>query len=155
MSPERQTGNPAREIVSSPRVRKVVVKLGSGTVTDPGGGLRLSTIRALAAQLSNALEADGVSFVVVTSGAIAAGREKLGMTERPRTVALKQAAAAVGQTSLLRAYERAFEKRGRHVGQLLLTHDDFENRKRYVNARNTLLALLSRGVVPVVNENDT
>jgi glutamate 5-kinase len=133
----------------------VVVKLGSGTVTDPGGGLRLSTIRALAAQLSNALAADGVSFVVVTSGAIAAGREKLGMTERPRTVSLKQAAAAVGQTSLMRAYERAFEKRGRHVAQLLLTHDDFESRERYVNARNTLLALLARGIVPIVNENDT
>ena len=155
MSPDRQTGNRAREIVSSPRVRKVVVKLGSGTVTDPGGGLRLSTIRALAAQLSNALAADGVSFVVVTSGAIAAGREKLGMAERPRTVALKQAAAAVGQTSLMRAYERAFEKRGRHVAQLLLTHDDFESRERYVNARNTLLALLARGIVPIVNENDT
>jgi glutamate 5-kinase len=155
MSPERQTGNRAREIVSSPRVRRVVVKLGSGTVTDPGGGLRLSTIRALAAQLSNALAVDGVSFVVVTSGAIAAGREKLGMTERPRTVSLKQAAAAVGQTSLMRAYERAFEKRGRHVAQLLLTHDDFESRERYVNARNTLLALLARGIVPIVNENDT
>lgn len=155
MSPERQAGNRAREIVSSPRVRKVVVKLGSGTVTDPGAGLRLPTIRALAAQLSNALAADGVSFVVVTSGAIAAGREKLGMAERPRTVSLKQAAAAVGQTSLMRAYERAFEKRGRHVAQLLLTHDDFESRERYVNARNTLLALLARGIVPIVNENDT
>lgn len=155
MSPERQAGNRAREIVSSPRVRKVVVKLGSGTVTDPGAGLRLPTIRALAAQLSNALAADGVSFVVVTSGAIAAGREKLGMAERPLTVSLKQAAAAVGQTSLMRAYERAFEKRGRHVAQLLLTHDDFESRERYVNARNTLLALLARGIVPIVNENDT
>ena len=155
MPPERQTGHSAREIVSSPRVRRVVVKLGSGTVTDPGAGLRLSTIRALAAQLSNALAADGVSFVVVTSGAIAAGQEKLGMAERPRTVSLKQAAAAVGQTSLMRAYERAFEKRGRHVAQLLLTHDDFESRERYVNARNTLLALLARGIVPIVNENDT
>ena len=77
------------------------------------------------------------------------------MAERPRTVALKQAAAAVGQTSLMRAYERAFEKRGRHVAQLLLTHEDFEDRKRYVNARNTILTLLSRGIVPIVNENDT
>jgi len=155
MSPERQTGDRSRDIMSSPRVRRVVVKLGSGTVADPGAGLRLSTIRALAAQLSNALAEDGVSFVVVTSGAIAAGQEKLGMAERPRTVALKQAAAAVGQTSLMRAYERAFEKRGRHVAQLLLTHDDFESRERYVNARNTLLALLARGIVPIVNENDT
>jgi len=155
MSPERRAGIPLREMVSSPRVRRVVVKLGSGTVTDPGAGLRMSTIRALAAQMTAALSADGVSFVVVTSGAIAAGREKLGMAERPRTVSLKQAAAAVGQTSLMRAYERAFERRGRHVGQLLLTHEDFENRERYVNARNTLLALMSRGIVPIVNENDT
>ena len=155
MSPERQAGSRAREIVSSPRVRRVVVKLGSGTVTDPGKGLREPTIRALAAQLSSAWAESGISFVVVTSGAIAAGRKKLGMTERPRTVALKQAAAAVGQTSLMRAYERAFEKRGRHVAQLLLTHDDFESRERYVNARNTLLTLLSRGIVPIVNENDT
>ncbi|MBE0568592.1 MAG: glutamate 5-kinase [Deltaproteobacteria bacterium] len=155
MSPERRSGIPLREMVSSPRVRRVVVKLGSGTVTDPGAGLRMSTIRALAAQMTAALSADGISFVVVTSGAIAAGREKLGMAERPRTVSLKQAAAAVGQTSLMRAYERAFEKRGRHVGQLLLTHEDFENRERYVNARNTILALLSRGIVPIVNENDT
>lgn len=155
MSPEQRGGTPLREMVSSPRVRRVVVKLGSGTVTDPGAGLRMSTIRALAAQMTAALSADGVSFVVVTSGAIAAGREKLGMAERPRTISLKQAAAAVGQTSLMRAYERAFEKRGRHVGQLLLTHEDFESRERYVNARNTLLALLSRGIVPIVNENDT
>lgn len=155
MSPEQRAGTPLREMVSSPRVRRVVVKIGSGTVTDPVAGLRMSTIRALAAQMTAALSADGVSFVVVTSGAIAAGREKLGMAERPRTISLKQAAAAVGQTSLMRAYERAFEKRGRHVGQLLLTHEDFESRERYVNARNTLLALLSRGIVPIVNENDT
>ncbi|GAB4237229.1 MAG: glutamate 5-kinase [Deltaproteobacteria bacterium] len=154
MSPDRDPETVRREMFSGRRIRRVVVKLGSGTLTDPGAGLRASTIRALAAQVSKAQAAE-ISFVVVTSGAIAAGREKLGMPERPRTVPLKQAAAAVGQTSLMRAYERAFEKHGRHVGQLLLTHDDFENRGRYVNARNTLLTLLSRGIVPVVNENDT
>ena len=74
--------------------------------------------------------------------------------EKPRKVALKQAAAAVGQTSLMYAYERAFEKRGRKVGQLLLTHEDFESRERYNNARNTIEALLSRGIVPIINEND-
>jgi len=144
-----------RAIFASRRIRRVVVKLGSGTVTDQDAGLRESTIRALAAQIAGSLDDAGVSFVVVTSGAIAAGRKKLGMAERPRTVALKQAAAAVGQTTLMRAYERAFEKRGRHVAQLLLTHEDFENRERYVNARNTLETLLSRGIVPIVNENDT
>jgi glutamate 5-kinase len=77
------------------------------------------------------------------------------MAERPRTIALKQAAAAVGQTTLMRAYERAFEKRGLKVGQLLLTHEDFESRERYLNAKNTLETLLSRGIVPIINENDT
>jgi glutamate 5-kinase len=144
-----------RELLASLRVRRVVVKLGSATVTDAKSGLRLSTIRALAGQISAALSGRGISFVVVTSGAIAAGRKKLGMAERPRTVALKQAAAAVGQTTLMRAYERAFEKRGRHVAQILLTHEDFESRERYVNARNTMETLLAKGIVPVVNENDT
>ncbi len=155
MSPEGIAAKRGKAGSRFPGIRRVVVKLGSGTVTDPEKGLREPTIRALAAQLSSAWTESGVSFVVVTSGAIAAGRKKLGMAERPRTVALKQAAAAVGQTSLMRAYERAFEKRGRHVAQLLLTHEDFENRERYVNARNTLLTLLSRGIVPIVNENDT
>jgi len=155
MSPEGIAAKRGAPDFRFPGIRRVVVKLGSGTVTDPGKGLREPTIRALAAQLSSAWTETGVSFVVVTSGAIAAGRKKLGMAERPRTVALKQAAAAVGQTSLMRAYERAFEKRGRHVAQLLLTHEDFESRERYVNARNTILALLSRGIVPIVNENDT
>ncbi len=79
----------------------------------------------------------------------------MGMREKPRTITLKQAAAAVGQTSLMYAYERAFERRGRKVGQLLLTHDDFESRERYNNARNTVEALLARGIVPIINENDT
>jgi glutamate 5-kinase len=159
MSPERARAGravPDRGTILAPRrIRRVVVKLGSGTVADPVAGLRESTIRAVAAQLARVLGGAGVSFVVVTSGAIAAGRKKLGLASPPRTVALKQAAAAVGQTTLMRAYERAFEKRGRHVAQLLLTHEDFENRERYVNARNTLETLLSRGIVPIINENDT
>ncbi len=144
-----------REILLSRRIRRIVVKLGSGTLTDETLGLREATIRGLAAQVAFLRETLGVQVVVVTSGAIAAGRRKLGMADKPRTVALKQAAAAVGQTTLMRAYERAFEKRGRKVGQLLLTHEDFENRERYVNARNTLETLLSRDIVPIINENDT
>jgi glutamate 5-kinase len=139
----------------SRKIRRVVVKLGSATLTDETFGLREVTIRRLAGEVSQAWDERNVQFVVVTSGAIAAGRKKLGMTEKPRTVALKQAAAAVGQPTLVRAYERAFEKRGRKVGQLLLTHEDFENRERYLNARNTLETLLSHGIVPIVNENDT
>lgn len=135
-------------------IRRIVVKLGSGTVTDAEEGLRETVIRGLAAQVETAWAALGVQVVVVSSGAIAAGRKKLGMTGRPKTMPEKQAAAAVGQTSLMRAYERAFEKRGRNVGQLLLTHDDFDSRERYVNARNTIETLLAHGIVPIVNEND-
>ncbi len=137
------------------KIRRVVVKLGSGTLTDETMGLREGTIRRLAAQVAQAWDASGVQFVVVTSGAIAAGRKKMGISDKPRTIALKQAAAAVGQTTLMRAYERAFEKRDRRVGQLLLTHDDFENRERYLNAGNTIKALLAHGIVPIINENDT
>jgi glutamate 5-kinase len=139
----------------SRRIRRIIVKLGSGTLTDASLGLRVATIRSLSAQVARIRETRGIEVVVVTSGAIAAGRKKLGMVDRPRTIALKQAAAAVGQTTLMRAYERAFEKRGLKVGQLLLTHEDFENRVRYLNAKNTLETLLSRGIVPIINENDT
>ncbi|MGE5752333.1 MAG: glutamate 5-kinase [Deltaproteobacteria bacterium] len=139
----------------SRKIRRIIVKLGSGTLTDASFGLRETTIRSLAAQVASLRGSRGIEAVVVTSGAIAAGRKKLGIVDRPRTVALKQAAAAVGQTTLMRAYERAFEKRGLKVGQLLLTHEDFENRERYLNAKNTLETLLSRGIVPIINENDT
>lgn len=132
-----------------------MVKLGSGTVTDDARGLRKATIRALAEQVTAIRRERGAEVIVVTSGAIAAGRRKLGLGGRPRTIALKQAAAAVGQTTLMRAYERAFEARGAMVGQILLTHDDFQDRKRYVNAKNTIETLLSRGIIPIVNENDT
>ncbi|HEY3489560.1 MAG TPA: glutamate 5-kinase [Candidatus Deferrimicrobiaceae bacterium] len=137
------------------KTRRVVVKLGSGILTDASLGLRETTIRRLADQVSRAWDDPGIQFVIVTSGAIAAGRKKMGLAEKPRTVALKQAAAAVGQPTLMRAYERAFDKRGRRVGQLLLTHEDFEDRQRYLNARNTLETLLSQGIVPIINENDT
>lgn len=148
-APSRASRLPVRSI------RRVVVKLGSFTLADAEKGLRLPTIRAIAAQVAEAWDRRGIRFVVVTSGAIAAGRKKLGIREKPRTVVLKQAAAAVGQTTLMQAYERAFERRGRQVGQLLLTHEDFESRERYVNAKNTIEALLSRGIVPIINENDT
>jgi len=136
-------------------LRRVVVKLGSATVTDRALGLRLPAIRALAVQVGRLRAERGIDVAVVTSGAIAAGTRKMGLHGRPRTVALKQAAAAVGQTTLMRAYERAFERLGIAVGQILLTHDDFQDRVRYLNARNTMETLLSRGIVPIVNENDT
>jgi glutamate 5-kinase len=142
-------------VLSAGRLKRIVVKLGSGTVTDASLELREPTIRALASQVTLIRARHGIRTVVVTSGAIAAGRRRLGIAQKPRTVALKQAAAAVGQTTLMRAYERAFERHGAWVGQILLTHEDFESRERYVNARNTLEALLSRDIVPIINENDT
>ena len=149
------TASQRAAFLRSRRIRRIIVKLGSGTLTDASLGLRVPTIRSIAAQVAGIRESRGIDVVVVTSGAVAAGRKKLGIVDRPRTVALKQAAAAVGQTTLMRAYERAFEARGLKVGQLLLTHEDFENRERYLNAKNTLETLLSRGIVPIINENDT
>jgi len=142
-------------VLLSRKFRRVIVKIGSGALADAAAGLRLPVIRSLAAQVAKAWDDRGIQFVVVTSGAIAAGQKKMGIREKPRTVTMKQAAASVGQTSLMYAYERAFERRGRKVGQLLLTHEDFESRERYNNARNTVEALLARGIVPIINENDT
>ncbi|MBK5094654.1 MAG: glutamate 5-kinase [Deltaproteobacteria bacterium] len=150
-----KTATHRESVMLSRKFRRIIVKIGSGALADADAGLRVPIIRALAAQVAKAWEERGIQFVVVTSGAVAAGQKKMGMREKPRTVAMKQATAAVGQTSLMYVYERAFEKRGRKVGQLLLTHEDFENRERYNNARNTIEALLSRGIVPIINENDT
>jgi glutamate 5-kinase len=141
-------------ILDPARIRRVVVKLGSAILTHPRRGLREEVIGGLAEQVATLGDAQALQFVVVSSGSIAAGRKLLGLTGRLSLVE-KQASAAVGQTQLMEAYERAFARRGRRVGQLLLTHDDFQARDRYVNARQTLEALLSLGVVPVINENDT
>jgi glutamate 5-kinase len=150
-----ETATQRESVLFSRKFRRIIVKIGSGALTDADAGLRVPIIRALATQVAKAWMERGIQFVVVTSGAVAAGQKKMGMREKPRTVTMKQATAAVGQTSLMYLYERAFEKRGRKVGQLLLTHEDFENRERYNNARNTVEALLSHGIVPIINENDT
>ena len=155
MTPEESDGKNRKTNLAFPGIKRIVVKLGSGAVADPLEGINETTIRALADQLHRLWSKSGIASVVVTSGAVAAGRNKLGIHDRPKTVPLKQAAAAVGQTMLMRAYEQAFEKHGRHVAQLLLTHEDFENRERYVNAQNTLCTLLAREIVPIINENDT
>lgn len=133
--------------------RRVVVKLGSGVLSGGGRGLHAPTMRRLAAEVA-AARALGSEVVVVSSGAILAGRERLALAARPSTQ-LKQAAAAVGQSRLMRAWEAAFARSGVVVAQVLLTADDLRDRQRYLNARNTLLTLLRLGVVPIVNENDT
>jgi glutamate 5-kinase len=107
----------------------------------------------LARQLAE-LHGQGTDVILCTSGAIAAGREKLGFPELPPTVTSKQMLAAVGQSRLMLEWERFFEIYGLHVGQMLVTRADMENRRRFLNARDTLQALLENRIVPIVNEND-
>ena len=135
------------------RVRRLVVKVGTGLVTEPGAGASPTRIGALARDIAAVRE--GRRIVLVTSGAIATGMARLRLTERPRSIPEKQAAAAVGQSALMERYEAAFAQHGVHVGQVLLTAQDISDRARYLNAKNTLLALLRFGVIPIVNENDT
>jgi len=136
------------------RVRRVVVKVGSGLITVPGEGPSSGVIARLAGDLA-ALVKDRREVALVSSGAIATGMARLGLAARPRSIPEKQAAAAVGQSTLMWHYEQAFKKHDIQVGQVLLTGQDISDRGRYLNARNTLLALLDFGVLPVVNENDT
>ncbi|MBF0271125.1 MAG: glutamate 5-kinase [Magnetococcales bacterium] len=140
-----------REVVQA---RRIVVKIGSNLLTGGGEGLRPDWIAARAKEIV-ALMATGRRVVVVTSGAVAAGRPLLKLNRPLVSVQEKQAAAAAGQGVLMRHYEEAFDTLGVHVAQALLTRDDVENRQRYLNARDTLKTLLELGLVPIVNENDT
>jgi glutamate 5-kinase len=135
------------------KARRIVVKVGSNLVTAPGLGSDPDRIERLAADVA-AIRHDR-EVALVSSGAIATGMARLALAERPRSIPEKQAAAAVGQSALMWQYEIAFKRYGIAVGQVLLTAQDIGDRTRYLNARNTLLALLGFGVVPVVNENDT
>ncbi len=136
------------------RVKRAVVKVGSNVLAGPGG-LRRERVRALAGEIA-ALVDGGRQIVVVTSGAVAGGAARLGQADRTRSrIEWRQAAAAVGQIGLMAAYERAFAAHERQVAQVLLTHADLADRRRYLNARHTLCTLLDLGVVPIVNENDT
>jgi glutamate 5-kinase len=141
-----------RDILKS--ARTWVIKIGSSLLTDNGRGLNLDSIARWAGQIC-ALQDQGLSIVLVSSGAVAEGVSRLGLPGRPTAIHEQQAAAAVGQMGLIQAYESQFKIFGKHTAQILLTHDDLSNRKRYLNARSTLRALLDMGVIPVINENDT
>lgn len=134
--------------------RRWVIKIGSSLLTNDGRGLDGEAISAWVDQMA-ALRASGRELVLVSSGAVAEGMNRLGWARRPRALFELQAAAAVGQMGLVRAYESRFQRHGLHTAQVLLTHDDLADRKRYLNARSTLRSLLRLGAVPVVNENDT
>ncbi|HRD35389.1 MAG TPA: glutamate 5-kinase [Rhodocyclaceae bacterium] len=134
--------------------RRLVVKVGSALVTRNGTCLDKTAMADWARQIAMLRDA-GKSVTLVSSGAIAAGMQRLGWARRPHEMSKLQAAAAVGQMGLVEAYEEAFSLHGLHTAQILLTHDDLADRKRYLNARSTLTTLLDLGVVPIINENDT
>ena len=134
--------------------KRIVVKVGSSLVTNQGEGLDLDALGNWARQIA-ALNASGHQVVLVSSGAIAEGMQRLGWSTRPTSVHDLQAAAAVGQMGLVQAYESCFRKHDLHAAQVLLTHADLANRERYLNARTTLTTLLSLRVIPIINENDT
>lgn len=134
--------------------RRWVIKIGSALLTGDGRGLDRQAIAVWVRQMV-ALRESGVDLVLVSSGAVAAGMTRLGWNERPKSIHQLQAAAAVGQMDLVQAWESSFEEFGLTTAQVLLTHDDLSDRKRYLNARSTLRGLLDLGVIPVINENDT
>ena len=143
----------ARKQTVVKRARRVVVKIGSSLLSAEEG-LDLRRIRTLVQEVAE-LATNGREFILVTSGAVAAGRARLRLRERPKTIPQKQAAAAVGQIDLMAAYKECFEARGRHVAQILLTREDLSNRRRYLNAKHAIAALLEARVLPIVNENDS
>lgn len=134
--------------------RRLVVKVGSSLVTNQGQGLDRAAIARWAAQIAQ-LRTGGKEVVLVSSGAIAEGMQRLGWTRRPQAMHELQAAAAVGQMGLVQVYESSFREHGLQTAQVLLTHADLADRQRYLNARSTLRTLLALGVIPIINENDT
>jgi len=133
--------------------KRVVVKVGSNVLTEDYG-LNLKAIRSISRQICRLIDG-GIEIILVSSGAMASGIRKVGLDKRPDEIPKRQAIAAVGQAGLIMEYEKAFARYHKKVAQILLTGDDLNNRKRYLNARNTLCMLLSWQVVPIINENDT
>ncbi len=139
---------------SGSMIKRIVVKIGSALITDSGRGLDRQAIAQWAEQIAQ-LRLSGIDVVLVSSGSIAEGISRMGLKQRPGSIHTLQAAAAVGQMGLVQTYEASFHKHGLLSAQVLLTHEDLANRKRYLNARSTLRTLLDFGTIPVVNENDT
>ncbi len=135
------------------RARRIVVKIGSQVLSSPEG-IEEGRLKGLVRDLA-ALHDQGIEVVVVSSGAVAAGMSRLRLKQRARTIPEKQALAAVGQIKLMALYEKYFARHEKSVAQILLTHEDLANRKRYLNAKHTLQKLLESSIIPIVNENDT
>ncbi len=134
--------------------RRIVIKVGSSLVTKGGQGLDQHALAQWATQIAT-LSRSGKQVILVSSGAVAEGMQRLGWKRRPKALHELQAAAAVGQMGLVQAYETCFRSHGMRTAQILLTHDDLADRKRYLNARSTLRTLLDLGILPIINENDT
>jgi glutamate 5-kinase len=136
------------------KIRRIVLKIGSSIIASSRRGLNQERLGEIAGEVSS-LRGREVEVLIVSSGAIACGMEKLGLAERPKSIALKQAAAAVGQGRLMWAYEKSFSPFEIQVAQILLTQEDLNDRKRFLNSRNTLITLLEHRILPIINENDT
>ena len=136
------------------QAQRLVVKVGSSLVTNQGRGLDHEALARWAQQVSQ-IRGQGREVVLVSSGAIAEGMQRLGWKRRPHALHELQAAAAVGQMGLVQGYESCFRTHGLHTAQVLLTHEDMADRTRYLNARSSLRTLLTLGVIPIVNENDS
>jgi len=141
-----------RELLKN--IKRVVIKIGSQVLTNANGALDVEVFRQICADIA-LLRGKGLQVLVVSSGAIAAGRSELGMKEKPATIPQKQAAAAIGQTRLMHAYETGLAPHGLKAAQVLLTSEDLGSRQRFLNARATLDTLLGFGIIPIINENDT
>ncbi|MBU4346529.1 MAG: glutamate 5-kinase [Candidatus Omnitrophica bacterium] len=139
---------------SGKNYKRIVVKIGSSLFYSDNNNVDFSVFNSVAKQIADLAKA-GREMVVVSSGAIALGMRALGLRERPKELYLLQAAAAVGQNEVIWNYRNIFDSMGHHGAQVLLTWDDFNDHKRYLNAKNTLFALLKYGVIPIINENDT
>lgn len=142
-----------RDLILS-RAKRLVIKIGSSILTARSAGLRLDHVQRLSSEIAR-LKQKERDVVLVSSGAIVAGIAKLDLKAYPQTLPLKQAAASAGQSRLIHAYETCFQEAGQKIAQVLLTHQDLADRKRFLNARHTLTTLLQLGVIPIINENDS
>jgi glutamate 5-kinase len=142
----------SRELIKN--AERIVIKIGTKVLTENDNTLSYSVIESIVRQVSEYIDTRR-KFIIVSSGAIALGLSRMGLSKRPKEINLLQAAASLGQSSLMHAYEVEFKKSTYETAQILLTSEDIQHRKRYLNIRNTIFALLSHGAIPVVNENDT
>lgn len=151
---ERKIGRGLNEMIELQKMRRMVVKVGTSTLTHSTGKLNLGQLERLVREFAD-IRNRGIEVILVSSGAVGAGMGRLGLKKKPQNIPEKQALAAVGQGILMQMYEKLFAEYGEVVAQILLTREDINQRDRYLNARNTLLTLLKLGVIPIINENDT